>query len=192
MFYNKLIHLNKYILQCKSNKKKEFNSLSYLINCNLSQSENIKLGFGLEKILSDIILYENKNLLSINTTKSIKNIKQKDHLFINEKLKIIYYAELKSNLNLDTEKSKSTSNKCLSIFKELKEKFPNYKIKMNLVGTRYYSKALIPEKIIKKFKFKPVGLSEYMKELKVNFLIKNEEEYKLFLNYLVDKMFNNS
>ena len=124
---------NIYIKNSASNKKKDINSLSYLIDkIQLSQSDCIKLGTGLEKILSDLILDNNKLLINIKS-KNIKGVKEKDHLFKDDANKIIYYAEIKSNLNLDTEKCKSTSKKCIDIFNELTEIYPGYIINMFLV-----------------------------------------------------------
>jgi len=52
-----IIDENEYVKKCISNNKPDINSLSYLIHDkNLSQSDKIKLGFGLEKILKDIII----------------------------------------------------------------------------------------------------------------------------------------
>ena len=108
-----IIENNSYIKTSKSNKKKDINSLSYLIIRELSQSDCIKLGNGLEKIFYDIVLTYTK--LKDIKPKNKKGKKEKDHLFCDETNKIIYYAEFKSNINLDTEKSKSTYQKCLNI-----------------------------------------------------------------------------
>lgn len=101
---NYLINECLYIQKSFSNKKKDFCSLSYLSEKKLSQSDCIKLGNAIEKILSDLII-KKTNLVNIKE-KNKKNYKEKDHLFKDEKNKIIYYAELKGNLNLDSEKSK--------------------------------------------------------------------------------------
>ena len=142
---SRIIRKNKYINNCSSNKKIDINSLSYLIDYDLSQSDCIKIGIGIENILKDFIL-ENTNLKNIKT-KNKKGIKEKDHLFMDINKKIIYYAEIKSNLNLDTEKSKQTYKKCLDIEKELQEEYKDYEIKMFLVGVRYYEKKIIPKTI---------------------------------------------
>ena len=185
---SKIIKKNKYINNCSSNKKIDINSLSYLIDYELSQSDCIKIG--IENILKDFIL-ENTNLKNIKT-KNKKGIKEKDHLFMDINKKIIYYAELKSNLNLDTEKSKQTYKKCLDIEKELQEEYKDYEIKMFLVGVRYYEKIIIPKTILKKYKEinnNLCGINEYFKYLSIKFKIFNEKDYKKILNYLVKKMF---
>lgn len=187
---SRIIRKNKYINNCSSNKKIDINSLSYLIDYELSQSDCIKIGIGIENILKDFIL-ENTNLKNIKT-KNKKGIKEKDHLFMDINKKIIYYAELKSNLNLDTEKSKQTYKKCLDIEKELQEEYKDYEIKMFLVGVRYYTKKIIPKTILKKYKEinnNLCGINEYFKFLSIKFKIFNEKNYKKILNYLVKKMF---
>ena len=145
----KLIADNLYISNSSSNNKKDSNSLSYLIDKNLSQSDCIKLGNGIEKLLVDFII-KHTTLRNIKQ-KNCKGVKEKDHLFIDDTNKIIYYAELKANINLDTEKSKSTIQKCLDIVKELQLKYPEYNIKWCLLAYRYLNYNDIPKRIQKKY-----------------------------------------
>ena len=123
-------------------KKKDIHSLSYLITYNLSQSDCIKIGIGLENVLRDLILCLTQELINIKP-KNKKGSKEKDHLFVNNNKKNIYYAELKSNLNLDTEKTKSTYIKCLEIKKELQKEYNNMNIIMFLVSTRHFTTSII-------------------------------------------------
>jgi len=186
-----VLEQNSYINSCNSNKCKDVNSLSYLIEQELSQSDCIKLGNALESVLRDLILFKNKSLTNIKS-KNKKGIKEKDHLFIDDEKKIIYYAEIKSNLNLDTEKSKMTCEKCIQIKNELTEEFKNYDIQMFLIGTRYLKKDYIPVTIRNKYKIiddNLLGLCEYLNKLScdVTFTL---ESYKIFLNKIVTKMFS--
>jgi len=188
----KIINANEYVNACVSNKTKDYNSLSYLINRDLSQSDCIKLGTGSEKVLIDIIIKNNVNLENIKP-KNKKGKKEKDHLFMDNLTKTIYYAEIKSNLNLDTEKCKSTRDKCIQIFDELKNEFPEYTIKMFLVGIRYYKKSIIPKVIFDKYECinaNVVGVNEYLHEMNTNIKFDTPEMYSEFLNYLADQMFN--
>ena len=185
-----IIASNEYVQNCQVNNKKDFHSLSYLIDQDLSQSSCIKIGHGVEKVFNDYIL-SNTNLISIKP-KNSKGEKEKDHLFIDEEKKIIYYAELKSNLYLDTGKSKSTSKKCLDIKQELVRKYPEYIIKMFLVGIRYYEKVIMPPIILKKYSNIPenlCGVNDYFKNLGINELFIDENDYKEFLNSLASNMF---
>ena len=102
----------------------------------ISQSKRIQLGSIYENILSEFIRLKTgfKNIKE----KPKKGKRETDHLFLDDKNKKIYYAELKCNLNLDTEKSKSTVRKCLNLKRELenKEEYKDYEIKMFLVSLR--------------------------------------------------------
>lgn len=180
-----------YVNKCKSNIKKNVSSLSYLIDRNMSQSDCIKLGIALEKISKEFILFNKKNLIDIRS-KNLIGKKEKDHLFIDETKKIIYYAEIKSNLTLDTEKTTSTIFKCNFILDELKNEYPNYEIKMYLVSGRYLSRLHMPKLTIKKFNkiaINLVGINDYFTELDIGHQFDTEEQYKIVLNNLVNKMF---
>ena len=190
-YIKKIISDNEYVKKSISKKHKDFNSLSYLIKKPISQSDCIKLGIGMEKCLRDIVLLYNNTLLDIKE-KNKKGVKEKDHLFKDEVNKIIYYAELKSNISLDTEKSKSTVEKCLSINEELKTKHQGYEIKYCLLALRYTDKSKINDFIMKKYKKikdNVFGINEYFEMLKLD-LILTEDEYKDILNHLCDEISN--
>ena len=173
-------------------KKKDESSLKYLINKNMTQSQCIKLGILFEIILKQMIL-KLTNLKDIKP-KNIKGKKEMDHLFVDEDNKIIYYAELKANINLDSEKSKSTYKKCLEIFIQLKDEFPNYEIKWCLLAFRYLNNNEIPKVLKSKYneiKDNLYGINDYINLLNINkSYIK--EEYIKFLNLLADELINNS
>ena len=192
--FKEIIDNNNYINNYFSKNKIDETSLSYLIkDCNLSQSNKIKLGIVLEKILTDYVLKNNVNLENIKTHTK-KGEKEKDHIFKDEKNKIIYYAELKSNLNLDTEKSKSTTEKCLFILNELRKNYTDYTIKMYLVSLRYLNKQDIPNFIINKYQnilSNICGLNDYLISLNIDNTFKNENEYSLLLKYIVKKIIKN-
>ena len=150
MYYD-IVETNEYLKKCKTNKNITDTSLYYLIKDefpNFSQSDKIKFGTGLEKVINNIILkYTDYNDIK---PKNKKGKKEKDSLFI--KGNIIIYAEYKSNINLDTEKSLKTINKCIQIEEELKVKYPHCNIIMNLVNFRYLTYDDIPKLLQKKYK----------------------------------------
>lgn len=188
---NDIIKKNLYVSSCKSNKKKDFNSMSFLIDMKLSQSDCIKLGNGTEKVFSDII--EKQTKLENIKPKNKSGVKEKDHLFKDNSKKIIYYAELKSNLNLDTEKYRSTIHKCEEIVKNLKNTHEDYEIKWCLVGTRYINSESIPKNIKKKYsdiQNNLCGINNYFETLNVKIKF-TEEEYCSFLNNIAREMFLN-
>lgn len=188
-----IIANNGYVQSCVSNKTKDTSSLSYLVSRDLSQSDCIKLGTGIEVVLKDVIMAWGGETLENIRPANQKGKKERDHLFRDNAKKIIYYAELKSNLNLDTEKCKSTSDKCVQILHELQAEYPDCEIKMCLVGIRYFTKDLIPKTIANKYRSiqeHVVGVDEYFAELGLAFAFQTEEKYKEFINYLADSMFN--
>ena len=179
-----------YITKCTSNKKKDPSSLSYLVDTKLSQSDCIKLGIGIEKYLIDII--QAYTTLDNIKEKNKKGKKETDHLFMDPTTKTIYYAELKANLNLDTEKSKSTYNKCLDIVSLLKETYPGYTIQWCLLGIRYTSRDTIP-KIIRG-RYSPIdanlyGINDYFTALNIPFQF-TEESYRQLVNVIATAMFS--
>ena len=191
-----------YVKECESNKEKDINSLSYLIDtplaiCDckkpLSQSDCIKLGKGVEHILNHFItLFSGLENIKEHITK--KGGKEKDHLFKDEKNKNIFYAEIKGNINLDTEKSPATYNKCRAIEEELKNTYTDYDVKMYLVNVRYYTKDIIPTDMKNKYKSikdNLLGVNEYLNILSLNEQFTDENEYKTFINLLARKMFKN-
>jgi len=183
-----LIADNKYINTSTSNKKKDVNSLSYLIDRIMSQSDCIKLGIACENVFTDFIL-KYSSLVSIKKENKLGK-KETDHLFIDNDKKIIYYAELKGNLNLDTEKSKSTYNKCLDIVKELEQEYEGYEIKWCLLGLRVLDYKDIPSTTQKKYtliKSNLFGINQYLEMLNIDYVY-TEENYKLFLNTIVNTM----
>lgn len=111
------------------------------------QSEKIQFGNRMGNMFSTFMMRNTqyKNIKEKNS----KGKKETDHLFMDMKNNIIYYAKLKSNLNLDTEKSTETVQKCLQIEKELTEKYSKYEIKMFLVSLRHLRSSAIRKEIKK-------------------------------------------
>lgn len=181
-----------YVNNCKSNKKKDCCSLSSLVDIPLSQSDCIKIGTGVEKFLSDFIIKSIPDLKDIKI-KNTKGEKEKDHLFRDEQKKMIYYAEVKGNLKLDTEKGTATVTKCKALHQELSEAYPGYEVQMFLVSARYlYSKDI--SKTIKKKYAKIdgnlVGINEYLYALGYKAEPITEQEYRTFMTRMATKMFD--
>jgi hypothetical protein len=94
-------------------KKTNYNIKRLLDNETLTQSQCIKFGNIFEQALNEFLKSNNIGLNLINTklvkTGKLKKSIQIDLIFeLNNKL---YYFELKTNLNLDSEKSKATNDK---------------------------------------------------------------------------------
>lgn len=189
-----IVSQNKYVKNCISTSKKDPNSFSYIVEFQITQSDCIKLGNGIEGSLRDAIAHLLKKKLKVIDKKNTKGKQEIDHLFVDDDNKIVYYAELKTNINLDTEKCKATVEKCLKNQDDLKKEYPNYEIKMFLVACRYFqiSKDFPEECITKKYeKIQPnlVGINEYFNALGIKFQFKNENEWKVMVNILANAMF---
>jgi hypothetical protein len=188
-FIKKIVKNNEYIKKYKSNKKRNFDSLSYLVdNKKMVQSDCIKLGICVEKILTEIILEKNKNLTN-SRPKNQKGKHERDHLFVDFINKKVFYSELKSNLNLDTEKCIATVNKCKSIVEELKVEYPGYQLKWCLLGLRYINKDLMGKNITKKYSSiseNVSGVNEYLDTLDVDIQF-SEKDYSFFINEITKK-----
>ncbi len=191
-----IIYDNKYLNKCKNEKKipKNQESISYLLKTNgiiLSQSQSIKFGILLEHIISDIISKLSTSFINIKQ-KNTKNIKEKDHLWLNNHTKTIVYAEFKSNIELDTEKSKSTIKKCIDIKNDLIQKYPQHTIIMNLVALRYFDTSHISS--VKK-KYSEIsdhltGLNQYLQLFGFQYdFFQNETHYISFLSKIATKAF---
>jgi hypothetical protein len=145
----------------------------------------------MENMLSTFIMRNTqyKNIKEKNS----KGKKETDHLFMDVNNNIIYYAELKSNLNLDTEKSAETIQKCLKIEKTLIEKYPEYKIKMFLVSIRHLTSLTINKKVKNKYNEisnNLIGINEYLLKIGIQQQeeLKNEKNYKIFINKFVEML----
>jgi hypothetical protein len=127
-------------------------SISSLLTIPLTQSQCIKFGTHIEKILCTFIAsYSHvENIRPQNR----KGQSERDHLFrFSDGRKL--YAELKCNLNLDTEKRKKTQEKVNKISNE--EGCDGY-----LLAVRYLNE--VPERIRKEYNaVKVLSVSEYFK-----------------------------
>jgi hypothetical protein len=62
---------------------------------------------------------------------------------------------------------------------------------MYLVGCRYYNKNIIPKTIHKKYsniENNLLGINDYFMELQIPIVFTNENDYKIFVNYLCNKL----
>ena len=186
------IHTNDYVIKSKPSKQVDKSSFSYLLITSgliLSQSEKIKLGNGIEKVLNRFIEYESD--FHDMKTKNKKGEKERDSIWVHGPSKTIVYGEFKTNLNLDTEKSKETANKVRTIHKELLKEYPDYTIESYLVGLRYLTKADMPSTIVKKYRILGrglVGINGFLSHLGLE-TFTSEEEYNHFVAELARAMF---
>jgi hypothetical protein len=192
--FNCIAARNTYVDTCERNPQKDTNSFYSLIKQQLSQSDAIKLGFAIEKIFREMIL-SNPELEDIRNTKTIKGVKEKDHLFRHTQTGDIYYAEVKSSLLLDTEKFPATIAKIKDITRKLQSTYASKNINAFLFTPRYLLNDLIPEAIQKKLEsydtkgIKIVGVNDYLDALGVKYQFLNEKSYMENLEFLVYRMY---
>jgi hypothetical protein len=160
------------ITKLKSFKKEKENknSLSSLSTTKLTQSECIQLGNRMEILINKYI--ELQNLYLNGFEKNQKGVKQKDVFFIDETKKIIYYAELKSNIDLDTEKAPETIKKINNIIRNdlvvrETEKFKDWTIQSYLVSLRCLTKTDIDSNLKNRYSHNiTMYQADYIKEKK--------------------------
>ena len=111
---------------------------------------------------------------------------------MNKDTKEIIYAEIKSNIQLDTEKYKSTYEKIIFIIDDLKKTYPEYKVQGYLVAARYYDTKIIPKKLLTKYtpiQNNVIGVNNYLALFGLDYF-NNEEDYIKWINTLATKMFS--
>ena len=141
----------------KSPKRCEPGSLPYLFYGDKisEQSFYIKVGRNFEKWFKFIAeKSEGFELLPDGITKNVLNDESKDidFIFINKLNKLIYYLELKSNLELDTEKLPATIDKVNLIEKYLTKTYPDCKIESGILHWAVYDKNILGKKYLTKIK----------------------------------------
>jgi len=150
-------------------EKNDFNIKKLLGKDILTQSQSIKFGIIFEKVIKEILLYNNIEILNItHTSEVIKGSKQIDICFKHND--IIYYFEIKMNLNVDSEKLKITDDKVNYIKSYISNLYPTNEIICGIL-TVWYEKE-------KGMKIKPKTQIFYMKEIfDIIGLSNTEEQY---------------
>ena len=130
-FLNKVSNINY--------KRKETGSLSELVFPSSPNSFLIKIGGILENCFNEYAESRTERNLKNYIKQHIYNFfgKNRDLDIIFEFNGKIYYFEVKSNLNLDTEKSKATADKVNEIGHFLEEFFPEKEIVYGVLSGRY-------------------------------------------------------
>jgi hypothetical protein len=162
--------------------KTKHGSISYLLfgAKPSEQSLNIKMGrFG--EFLAKELINQNTNLELLTCGIQQINDKKKDIdlIFINKHIKMIYYRELKGNINLDTEKLPATIDKCNIIHEHLKLKYPDYNINFGLLHWSVYKRDLLTDGLsnIKTFETKGIKIDHMGDFLQLIDIIWNEIDY---------------
>ena len=160
-----------------------------------AQSINIKLG-RLGEFLSKELIMSNPNLELL--TCGIQNINEKnkdvDLIFKDETHKIIYYRELKGNIELDTEKLPATINKCKEIETSLKATYTTYTINCGILNWSIYNRELLTAGLSNIQSFEKAGIKiDHMEDFLalINITWAEEDYYNYFreLGNLITRKF---
>ena len=161
----------------------DFESINSLIEFQLTQSQSIRLGKGVEDI-SRKYINKNSDWKDIKPP-NLKGKKEPDHLFLHYIIEAIKYAELKANLQLDTEKRKATAEKILKI-SQIKGCDPI------LVALRHYSRETLKHSSCTEY-YETQGITvlpvdEYMESYGIKCPFGSEREYVRWLNLLATEL----
>ena len=112
------------------------------------QSLYIKVGRNFEKWFKFIVEDAGMILLPDGVVKNVIGGKSKDIdlLFKDEVEKVIHYREMKSNLELDTEKLPATYEKIQMITKYVEKQYSGYKVDSSLLHWSAYEPSILPTK----------------------------------------------
>ena len=146
------------------------------------QSINIKIGKLGEFISKELIKSNPKlELLDCGIRKINNKQKDVDLIFKDEAHKIIYYFELKGNIQLDTEKLPATINKCKEIENSLKNQYSEYTIVCRILNWSIYNRKNLTAGIsnIKTFE-KQIKIDHMEDFLNIINIVWKEEDYYLY------------
>ena len=168
-------------------------SISYLLRGTTpsEQSINIKMGRFGEFISKELIkCVNNLELLQCGIQKINDKKKDVDLLFKNEIKKIIYYRELKGNIELDTEKLPATIGKCKEIEKSLKISYPEYTVNCGILNWSVYDRKLLTAGLSNIKTFENGGIKiDHMKDfLEIIDIIWSEEDYCSYFREIGNKI----
>jgi len=109
------------------------------------QAINIKLGRLGEFMIKEFIELSELDLLPCGIQNVNGKKKDIDLVFIDENSKILYYREMKGNIQLDTEKLPATISKCKEITSSLEILYPDYTIDCGILNWSVYNRKILTE-----------------------------------------------
>jgi hypothetical protein len=155
------------------------------------QSINIKLG-KLGEFLSKELIKTNPNLELLNCGIQKINNKKKDVdlIFKDEVNKIIYYYELKGNIELDTEKLPATITKCKEIETSLKTTYMDYTVHCGILNWSVYNRKILTAGLSNIKTFENAGIKIYHMEDFLNTINVswNEDDYYSYFKEIGTKI----
>ena len=171
-------------------------SISYLLFGEKPSEQSICIKFGhFGEFIAKELIKLNPNLELLTCGIQVINDKKKDIdlIFKDEINKIIYYRELKGNIELDTEKLPATIEKCKEIEKSLEEKYKDYKIDCGILNWSVYNRKILKAGLsnIQFFENKGIKINHIEDFLNIIDIKWDEDDYYLYFRN-IGKMIKNS
>jgi hypothetical protein len=163
-------------------------SLCSLYTRKVSQSTNIRVGNELEKIVNLYIL-NSCPVTDMRPSRTTAGERQKD-LCVRVGPSTVVYAELKSNINLDTEKCRATRDKVNEIVATLREQ-EAMEVTGYLVSLRYLRTSDVPQTLRNRYgDVTLIGVGDFFRDVLHQSVTEFEDypTYIAFLMSVVDKL----
>lgn len=158
------------------------------------QSVNIKLGHFGEFLLKELVKTRHQlQLFQSGITRVNNRSRDIDFLFLDtsQNPQILYYREIKGNIELDSEKTRATIEKCIEIASHLASLYPSFKLDTGILNWSIYKRGdLAPSlaKNIKTFEKENVKVEHMADFLEIIKLDWPEDDFYLFFRELGDRI----
>ena len=167
-------------------------SISYLLYGERPSEQSMNIKFGrLGEFLSKELIKTNHTLELLNCGVQKINDKKKDVdlIFKDEVNKIIYYRELKGNIELDTEKLPATITKCKEIENSLKTTYLDYTIDCGILNWSVYNRKILTAGLsnIKTFENGGIKIDHMDDFLTIIGVLWAEQDYYTYFNEIGKK-----
>jgi hypothetical protein len=168
-------------------------SISHLLYGEKPSEQSINIKFGrLGEFMAKELIKTSTNLELLICGVQQINDKRKDVdlIFKDEVNKIIYYRELKGNIELDTEKLPATISKCKEIENSLKTTHIDYRIDCGILNWSVYNRKILTAGLsnIKTFENGGIKIDHMEDFLKIVNITWNESDYYLYFREIGTKI----
>jgi hypothetical protein len=168
-------------------------SITHLLYGEKPSEQSINIKFGrLGEFLSKELVKSNGDteLLTCGIQKINEKNKDVDLIFKSEEKKIIYYRELKGNIELDTEKLPATINKCKEIELALQATYPDYTINCGVLNWSVYSRKILTAGLsnIKTFEAAGIKIDHMGDFFEIIGIVWDEPDFRSYFRSIGDKI----
>ena len=136
----------------------------------------------------------NLELLTCGIQQINNKRKDVDLIFKDVVKKIIYYRELKGNIELDTEKVPATVAKCNEISASLRETYPDYTVDCAVLNWSVYNRSILTAGLsnIRSFETSGIKIEHVENFLKIVGIEWHEEEYYKYFREIGSMIVSNN